>query len=256
MASLILTFADLYTRVSNFLGMTGPTVAPTSTNLTVCKDIVYRGYRQFLYPVDSRTGETHDWSFLKQLHVFKTKSGQYKYSLPADFSDFITNPQYDDDGDYEELIKISPKQIQEIRSATTSGGYPVYFAIAPYTYDNDIGTMYELWLDPEPDGQYIMKFFYRIDPLKPENATDYVVGGVRASEAILQNCLAIAEQQEKDIVGMHTQLANELTQKLIRNDIQEDSDFLGNLGDKIRTPYKWPSAFGISEVYEDEGGVG
>jgi len=230
MARLTLTLSDLYTKVSNFLSITDTGTAPTDdTELATCKDIVYRGYRQFLYPIDTRTGQMHEWSFLKQFYSFNTVSGKWKYALPANFSDFLDNPHFDDTTGYKELRKVLPEQILESRANIVVNQYPLSYAIAPYTYDNSTGTFYEMWLDPEPDGVYLLKFFYRIDPLKPENDTDYLVGGIRATEAILENCLAVAEQQEDDTIGIHTQLAADLTQKLIISDIQEESDFIGNL---------------------------
>jgi len=256
MASLILKLSDLYTNVSNLLCLTATGTAPTDTNLTTCKDIVYRGYRQFLYPVNMQTGELHNWSFLKQLYVFPTQSGKWKYTLPSNFSDFLDQPHFDDSDGYNELTRLGPEQILELRKTGISSGFPTYFALAPYTFDDSTGTFYEMWIDPEPDGVYRLKFFYRIDPLKPENAADYLVGGVRASEAILENCLAVAEQQEDDIIGIHTQLANELTQKLIKSDIQEESDFLGNLTIPRPPMYRWYSAVDADEIYESEGGLG
>jgi hypothetical protein len=255
MASLVLTLSDLYTRVSTFLGLTTGDTAPTGDDLTLCKNICYRGYRQFLYPVDARTGERHEWSFLKQLHVLPTVSGKWKYDLPLTFGDLLAKPHFDADDSYNELMQITPGQVLELRAASTSSGFPLYFTIAPYTFDDETGTGYEMWFDPTPDGVYTLQFYYRLDPLKPENAGSYLVGGMKASEAILESCLSVAEQQEDDVIGIHTQLANELTQKLIITDIKEESDFLGNMASPKEPKYRWKSMADPALVYEDEGGV-
>ena len=63
MASLKLTLNELLIRVSDYLGM-GNGVPTDTDDLAKCKDIVARGYRQFLYPVDVRTGDAYEWSFL------------------------------------------------------------------------------------------------------------------------------------------------------------------------------------------------
>lgn len=244
MSNLVLTFSELYLRVSNFLGLTAPEVAPTDTNLTVCKAIVYRAYRQFLYPTNLVTGAAHEWSFLKQLYVFNTEGSKYKYPLPDNFSDVLEPPYFGDSGGYSELTRVGPEQILKLRSATLSSGFPLYFAIVPFSYENEVGTYYEMWIDPVPDAAYQLKMFYRIDPLKPTNSTDYVVGGIRASEAILENCLAVAEQQENNEIGIHTRLAAELTQKLIQTDIQDESDCLGNMSLSRPSMYRWYSAVG------------
>lgn len=243
MASLILKFGDLYAKVSDFLGMG---LTPTGSDLTKVQEIVYRGLRQFYYPVNDRTGEQHEWSFLKQLFIMPLKSGVFKYALPENFSDIVTPPYFNDEKGYNELTRIGPDQILKIRAMSVSSGFPVYYSLAPFLYDNSTGTLYEMWVDPNPDSDYLMKFWYRIDPTKPTNDSDYLPGGVKASEAILETCFAIAETQEDDGAGtypMHTNLSKELTQKLIRSDVSiEDSDCLGNLSRPRPNNYRWFSA--------------
>ena len=248
MARLVLTYSEIYTLVSQFLGK-GDTAS------TATKALVARGYRQFLYPIDQRTGELHVWSFVKQFHTINTISGKYKYELPLDFSDLLDVPHFDDEQGYRELNKVGPEQIIEQRAASISTMYPTDFALAPFVYDNQIGTMYEMWLDPVPDGAYILKFFYRIDPLKPEATTDLLVGGIRATEAILETCLAVAEKQEDETVGIHTAESVRLIQELIRSDVQDTSDFLGNLSRPRPTGFRWFSATDPATVYESEGGL-
>jgi len=249
MAKLTISYSDLHTLTSEFLGL-------GSTASDATKAIVARGYRQFLYPIDMATGQLHVWSFVKQFHTFSTVSGQWKYSLPNDFSDFLDVPHFDDETGYNELTKIAPEQILEIRSGSVSSGFSTHFALAPFVYDNEIGTMYEMWVDPVPDGVYLLKFFYRIDPLAPSVAADLLVGGVRATEAIVESCLAVAEQQEDEVIGLHTQLANDLIQKLIRTDIQDTTDLLGNLSLPKPSGYRWGTMVDTDTVYETENGVG
>lgn len=255
MAKLILTYLDLYTKVSNVLGFTPIGTAPTGTNLTTCKDIVARAYRQFLYPISNQTGELHVWSFVKQLHVISTVSGKWKYELPLNFSDLLDVPHFDDEQGYRELGKVGPEQILEQRTVSISTGYPSSFALAPFTFDAKIGTYYEMWLDPVPDGAYILKFFYRIDPLKPEATTDLLMGGIRATEAILETCLAVGEKEIEETAGIHTQESARLIQELIRSDIQETSDFLGNLSAPKPSQYRWGSMVDVDDVYSAEGGI-
>lgn len=256
MAKLTLTYSDLYTKVSNSLGMTAIGTAPTGTNLTTCKDIVARGYRQFLYPIDRKTGKLHNWSFIKQLHVIQTSVGKWKYELPVDFSDFITAPMFDDDKLYKELIRLAPEQILKARNISTSTSYPTHYALAPFVYDASVGTMYELWLDSAPDAIYTLKFFYRIDPFKPAEAGDFLVGGIRAVEAILETCMALGEKEIEEKAGIHTQESVRLIQELIESDVEDTSDFLGNLARPNSRSITFGSLVNVDEVYETEGGVG
>jgi len=226
MARLVLTYSDLYQRVSDFLSWG---TSPTGDTLTKVKDIVARGYRQFLYPVDMRTNMAHQWNFLQAYYSLQLSSTKYKYAVPHNFSDIISMPIFSADSGYAPPMKTSGEQILNMRSNFDLSGAPEYFAIVPSTFDNEIGTAYEMWFYPTPDASYNISYFYLMDPLKPSSDSDFVVGGIRACEAILESCLAIAEQQEDDTIGIHTQLAESLIQKLIIADTMTNSDYFGNL---------------------------
>lgn len=231
MARMTLSYSDLYTKVSNFLALTTTNTAPTGTNLTICKDIVDRGVRQFLYPIDMKYGTPHEWSFIKQYWSFNTINGKWKYSLPIDFSDTLTELSFEDSRALRPITKISGQQIKERRSYTVTSGWPFYFAIVPQRYSIEIGTTYELWLYPVPSEVYTFSLFYRIDPVKLAATTDLVIGGVMAIEAILESCLGVAELQEDDSAStIHQTKANELIQTAIRFDsTKSDTDTIGNL---------------------------
>ena len=236
MANLKISFADLYTLVSSFLGLTTTGTAPTGTNLTTCKNICVRGLRQFLYPINMQTGQYHKWSFLQPLYTTNLVSGKWKYQLPEDFSSIITDPTYKGDENFKKMEKVSPEQIMNFRAAGVVNYAPYYYSIVSTNHDTVVGDFDEIWFYPEPDSSYPIQFFYKADPLKPDNATDYLPGGVRSTEAIIESCLAVAEVQEDDTIGIHTQLATKFTQELIEIDSERNNDVcLGNLySDKSR----------------------
>ena len=230
MAKLTMNYSAVYQKVSEFLGYTAIGTAPTGTNLTTVKDIVARGLRQFFYPVDVRSGNSHDWSFLRQYYTITTKADQWKFPLPPDFSEVLTNLVFDAQRGYPDVVRRDAQQIKQMRSLSEFKSFPEFFAVTPAKYDLEIGTTYEMWMYPTPNQKYVLSFFYRIDPLKPEATTDLMIGGIKATEAILESCLAIAEQQEDDTIGMHTQIAADLIQRLIVADSDVvESDLIGNL---------------------------
>lgn len=231
MARMTLSYEDLYTRVSNFLALTTTGTAPTGTNLTTCKNLVHRGIRQFLYPLDARYGSPHEWSFLKQPWSFTTVSGQWKYTVPIDFSDLLTDFTFDDDNALGSLRKVSGQQIKKMRTRVTTSGWPHYFALVPQRYDVEIGTTYQLWLYPTPSQAYLLSSFYRPDPIKLAATIDLVIGGIMVIEAVLESCLAVAEIQEEDNTSTHHQAeANRLTQTAIRFDSgKTDTQTIGNM---------------------------
>lgn len=238
MARMTLSYENLYTKVSSFLGLTTTGTAPTGTDLTTCKDLVHRGIRQFLYPIDVKYGTPHEWSFLKQYWTFSTSTDQWKYSVPIDFSDLIEDITFDDDKVLAPLNKVSGQQIEKMRASNTSSGWPMYFALVPQRYDIEIGTTYELWLHPTPSQVYVLSTFYRPDPIKLSATTDLVIGGIPVIEAILESCLGVAEHEADDNQSTHHQAkAVELIQTAIRFDSgKTDTTKIGNLYEsKMRT---------------------
>lgn len=230
MARMTLSYQNLYDRVSYFLGLTTEGTTPTGNDLTKCKDIVTRGIRQFMYPIDMATGNPHYWSFLQQYYSFNTVNGQWKYALPIDFSDGYEDFSFDDDG-LPELKKKSGQDIIRYRNISTSSGWPECYAIVPSKYDIALGTIYEIWLYPTPSQAYTLATFYMVDPIKLSATTDLVIGGISACEAILESCLGVAEHQEDDNTTTHHQAkAAELIQKLIRFDSgKTETAKIGNL---------------------------
>jgi hypothetical protein len=233
MANLRLTYSDIYTRVSVFIGTTDndSETVPTGNALTKCKSIVQRGLRQFLYPIDAQTGDYYEWSFLRPLYTINILDGKWRYILPEDFSSIITDPTYKDDENFKQMVRVTPDNIMNLRAGSVVNYAPYYYSIVTSSYDPEIGEFDEIWFYPEPDSSYPIQFYYKSDPLKATNATDYLPGGVKATEAILESCLSVAEVQEEDTIGIHTQLAQKLVQELIIIDAKKDvnNTKIGNL---------------------------
>jgi len=231
MSRMTLSYEDLYKRVGSFLSIVSDESAPTGDNLTKCKDIVDRGIRQFLYPIDEKHGVAHIWSFVQQYWTFQTEEDKWKYALPIDFSDLLSDLSYDDDDAYGPLKKRSAQQIKKLRADSSSSSSPEYFAIVPTQYDIEIGTKYELWMYPAPSQAYKLSCFYRLDPTQLSATSDLVIGGIGSIEAILESCLGVAETQEEDNKSTHHQQeARRLIQTLIRFDSgKTDTDVIGNL---------------------------
>ncbi len=230
MARLTFSYSNLYDEVSHFLGLSARGTSPTGVDFTLCKSIVDRGIRQFLYPVSMITGLAHEWEFLKVYWDFTTISGQWKYALPIDFSDLYSTLYFDLESANPPLVKRSAEQILNMRTGGTISGYPEYFAITPLRYDIEIGSLYELWIYPVPSQSETLSGFYRADPVQLSATTDLVIGGIRAIEAVLESCLAVAEMQEDDMATTHhTMKSKELIQALIKFDTVTSTDKIGNL---------------------------
>ena len=235
MASLELVFGGVWQKVAEFLGIVSTGTAPTGTDLTTVKDIVFRAYRQFLQPINARTGRSHIWSFLKQNYTVTVNSDDWKITLPLDFDRLWMNFKHDLSSGYPPLKKTTKDFILEQRAKGDTSSYPTHFAIVAGKFDSVAGQLQEVWFWPTPQSNYPLHCTYIIQPPKPSNATDHFVGGMKAAEAILELALAVAEQQGDDVVGIHTQLAVGMIQKMIEADTADVADGIGrNLDPSVR----------------------
>lgn len=254
--SLKLQFSDLYSSVSNFLGLTSYGVAPTGSNLTRCQDIVYRAYRRFLYPNNPRTGRRHVWSFLKTRDTITTESGTHEYDLASDFSEMIIGPVFSLEDGYTGLRKTDAYYIDNRRAMSNTTGTPELYAIVPQPFVELEGSEYKIWLWPTPDSEFTITYTYIADPPKPSAAADYLVGGVRTSEVLLELCYAVAEQQDEDMTTQHhTQLAQQLLDQAVVQDSIDNPDTLGRvLGvGRVFDIGRWRRGFEIDgSVYADD----
>jgi len=216
MATLQIDFEDAYKRVSDFLGL-GTT--PTGTNLTKVKDIVHRAYRKFLFPISSQTGQIYIWSFVRKTGTIVTQANKYQYALPDDFVGLVSGFKYDAGEDKDNPQRIDISKLRALRSqSVTAAANPEYYAINSNPYDKETGFAYEVWFYRPLSGSVTFKYEYIFDPKKPEENADLFVGGVRASEVIMQIALSIAELQEDDVVGPQTTEAEKMLSALIAYD--------------------------------------
>lgn len=251
MSRLDLTFSEVYNQVSDFLG-TGS--SPTGSDLTLVKGIVYRAYRKFLYPIHPATGRSHYWSFLKKYGSFQTVETQWVYQLPLDFDRMLGNPQFDLSDGYPELVRVTSDRILNSRNYGEVSSFPQMYAIVS-GYEKELGQIWSLWLYPTPNGVHNIRYQYLMSPQKPDTSTDYLPGGPRAQEVMLEVALAVAEQQEDGEVGIHSQLAESELAKLILSDTVSTAETVGNLYSGGQSFRRGSVPLEASDVYADESGI-
>lgn len=197
MASLSLTFGEYYTKVSEFLGLTSYSTAPTGTDLTRCKDACYRGYRRFLYPIDPVSKRIYSWSFLRKESSLITINTKWKYELPVDFVCLATGFKFNNAENNPNLELKPESYIANLRSISVAVAIPRYCSIVNGAFDKETGYHRELRLWPAPNAALTYYYTYIFTPDKPDATGDLLVGGAIAAETILQCCIAAAELQEK-----------------------------------------------------------
>jgi len=249
MASLILNFEDYYKEVARFLGWG---TNPTDQQLENAKKFVYRGYRNFIFSINLTTGRKHVWSFLKKVLIITTVSDQWQYQLPSNFKEFVTGLSYGRNSGDNLLTKVSPEHILNLRTTSIVNSYPFCYALIQPNYTPETGNNWQLWVCGNPNGAYDLIGVYIINPEKPTLDTDVLVGGVEASEAIMESCLAVAEQTEDGIEGLHTKRAEELIQKLIKQDNRDIPETVGLNLDVVKVERKrYIESLDDSDVYNE-----
>lgn len=224
MADLRLSFEDVYKKVSEFLGWGS---SPSGTDLTNAKAVVHRGYRRFIYPINAQTGRGHTWSFLVKHTILNTKDSEWIYNLPEDFNRIVIPFRHEKDSGYPRMQAYTVEAIHQMRAGVESTNYPHFYAIRSGRYVKEIGSTYEVLFFETPNANYFLNYAYVFRPPQLSATTDVFIGGDFASEAILENCLAAAELEYDDVLGIHNQMAEKLTQQLIQSDVATVADSVG-----------------------------
>jgi hypothetical protein len=202
------TFKDLYTRVSKYLG-TGRT--PSGVALSDVQDIVNRAYKQFLFPVVQVGANLRHWkwSFLEHSTQLICHNGVTNYNMPRDFGSMITDFTYtlQDNKLITALKQIDEASMLRLQAFNAGNGEPLYYCIRPTNADASQICHHEVLLYPIPNGDYTFAYSYDRNPPKLENDDDIPVGAVEMSECLLQLCLAVAEQEQDEVIGVQSQLA-------------------------------------------------
>ena len=237
-SNLALTFSQIYTRVSDKLGIG---TSPTGTDLTKVKDITYRGYRRFLFPLNMRTGRAHAWSFLKQEGQIDLTVGVYRYPLPTDFQWFYYPPTYGPDANYPNPQPVTMTKMMELRSFDSSNNYPFFWALNTMKFEVTVGTRYEIQVHPVPNSIQYLHYGYLIEPDKPTQDDEYFIGGAAASECILECALAEGQAQEDDAIDIHDARAKDKLQTCIEMDLRRTPTSVGTTNNAERAFWNDPA---------------
>ncbi len=227
MADMRWNFGEVYNKVAEYLGAD----VTNSDDLATAKDIVYRGYMKFLMPVSPRDSEIYIWSWLRQPWKIAFEPNKWEYPVPKDFDRFFRKLEYDGNADGTVINLVSERSIMRNRTNLDFTTYPYSYAIRTAKFDKVVGSVKEMIVYPTPANRSVVNSTYVMTPDKPETTTDYFIGGPVESEAILQCCLAVAENQEDEKIGVETTKAVDMIQTLIRKDKGDAPDSVGPVRD-------------------------
>ena len=203
-STLTLTYSNLLTEVSKWLGYGDDTSALSTGETSDCDAIIQAGYRQFLVPPVLPPGNTsHVWSFLSPKSTFDTVVDEGDYNLPERFAHLAERQMTISSSSIYEPIGIrSESEIRDKRRLTTATGTPTIAAIRPRAHPGTTGQRWEILLYPTPDAAYTIEYRYNVLATALSSGNPYPLGGMEHSETILASCLSVAERRKNDTRGV------------------------------------------------------
>lgn len=194
MASLALTFQEMYLRVQKFLGTHGTSGATTGTAADVdSKDYVNKAYRRLIV--------TYKWTFLIGYTSLSTAQGKLTYELPLGYRGLRTPFTFTDVVGYPPPTSRTVDEIMEMQNYGVFNSWPQYYAIRAGQYTKELGQRFEVMFWPTPDSIYDLFYSYHIMPQKLENDADIPMGGPEFAECLQQMALGVAEEEKDELGG-------------------------------------------------------
>ncbi len=193
MATLALTFAEMYQQVQKFLGTYGTSGATAGTPADVdSKYYVNKAYRRLIV--------AYEWSFLIGHTSLSTASGKREYELPLGYRGIRTPFTFTDVVGFPPPTSRTVDEIMEMENYGDFNSWPQYYAIRAGQFTKELGQRFEVLFWPMPDSIYDLFYSYHVMPQKLEVDADIPMGGPEFAECMMQMCLGVAEE-EKDEQG-------------------------------------------------------
>lgn len=231
-STLSLKYADLLREVGHFLGHGGDASEWSSENRDLIDRCVQSGVRQFYYPPSVEGIESgYEWSFLNPTTTIVTAIGDREQDLPDDFGRVVGNIHYAAAVQSTPVYMISEHRMLVLYQQNADNGRPSYATVrykAGTTQDE--GQRLELVWWRTPDAVYTLTYRYEAYVGKLSSSRPYVLGGMKHSEAVVESCLAVAEQRVNDEKGLHWDRFVSLLATSIALDRKVGARYYGQMG--------------------------
>jgi len=153
------------------------------------------------------------------------------YTLADDFNNMKGWLKYSSEHSRKRIARVGEEKLLADRSGKTGTGYPQEAALRPQTgaFDGTAGQRWELLLFPLADAEYIFYYSYEIlVDTQLRTDTPYPVGGMSASEAIQDCCIAAARYLFRDMpLAEYKAAVHAACEPLLRSDARRDPTTLG-----------------------------
>jgi hypothetical protein len=205
-SGLSLNRTQLREAVGTFLDL-GFEVADYSTDhLLLIDRAIDDGLRSFYEP-EPLPGERtpHIWSFTKPIGELMTVGGQSDYDLPDDFGGMEDRFYLvgDDMSSVPLLMTNMARMLARREVDDSSSGPPQMTALNSIPSTGETPTRWSVSIWPVPSGEYTLKFPYRSNPYALSATAPYPLGGQPHAETLKESCLAAAERNVNDELGIH-----------------------------------------------------
>ena len=239
-SGLSLGYIELQQAVGRYLGHGATRSSWSSAVDDLINDIVQRGYRQILYPsIPQAAG--HKWTFLTVSTTLSVSADDGDYDMPSDFGKIIGEFHYAPD-EHKAPIRVIPlSQLYDMRSTSDMNGYANFVAFRWKDSDGSLGQRQEALFYPEFDASYTLYYGYDAYTGALSDASPYPLGGMEMSELYLESCLAVAESERHDELGIHNQVFREMLMEAIARDNKRAAQVYGNMGhsDGLEDVVEW-----------------
>jgi len=233
-SGLSVGFADLIGRTGEFLGYGYKAYDDYSAaKKAILNRLVQSGVRRVYYPpaIDPST-LAYEWSWLRPHTTLAVVSGISDYDLPDDFGRLIGKIHFPAEEYKSSVVEVAVSRILELRAMTDQTGIPVYFATRFKSSDGSSGQRQEVLLQPEPDDSWTMAYEYEAFSGALSSAYPYPLGGMKFAELYIESCLAVAESQVNDEIGIHTQIYQALLVDAAARDRKNSGKCYGQMGNQ------------------------
>ena len=204
--SLGIDLSEIRSRVAFRLHGTRDYSALTTSDQQNVDSVIKSGLRRFYWPQMTDPAINHRWTFLKPEFQIHVQAGTVDYLLDARIGGLLGILSYTaTDQAYIPVECVSVDRILQLRSRNTQvNTFPFMYATRWVAASGLADQRLQMLVYPDPDASYTLKGRAR---LRPEALTEDLGipwGGPECAEAILQSCLAVAEQQIDGEVGVET----------------------------------------------------
>lgn len=163
------------------------------------------------------------WSFLRPVVSIATAANINNYSLPVGFDSLESELTFPPAIDiYKRPLKrVSELEIRRKLERNNVPGLPCEYALTTGSFDPTAGSFRFITFYPIPDATYTLSATMTLRPTMIDAVNQYPLGIEILSGCLVESCLAAAERDIEQEIGIH----NQQLQPLLAMAIQRDKEY-------------------------------